>query len=163
MKQTALVLEVTPTDSLAAFVDPTEPAGIEGSAQGSSKDSTNHGKEAQNADYETQFSFHNRSRKFLTWSDLKSTENNEGTIDISLSSLSECVVDLVSGCEAPSSSSQPPRTIRAFHAKGLRRCIIVMPNVQGSALIHDCEDCVIAVSAYQVRTFALNVSRLNSL
>jgi hypothetical protein len=152
VKQTTLAPEATAKDSPTASVDS---AVIEGSIQGSSKDSSNHGIEAQNADSETQFGFHDRSREFLTWSDLKSTENKEGTTDISLSSLSECVVNLVSGCEAPSSGSQPPRTIRAFHAKGLRRCVIMMPNVQGSALIHDCEDCVIAVSAYQVRTFAL--------
>jgi hypothetical protein len=106
--------------------------------------------EIQNLDAKAQSGFHDRSREFLTWSDLKLTDNTEGTTDISLSSLSECVVNLV---ETVSTDSHP-RTIRAFYAKGLRRCIIMMPNIQGSGLLHDCEDCIIAVSPYQVRDFA---------
>jgi hypothetical protein len=90
--------------------------------------------------------FHNRSHEYITLPPTASQDSHDrlssGT-EISLSSLSDCVVDLTA-------ASTQIGVIRAFHVRDLRRCIVVMPYVEGSALIHSCEDCIIAVGCHQV-------------
>jgi len=143
-------------DHDTASGNPTKPTFIATSAQDMPEAGISLEGESQNTDPERAPGFHGLKREFLTWSDLKLTEGHEDDIDISFSALSECIVNMI---EEPGSSAvdgRKPRVIRAFHAKGLRRCIIMLPNVQGSALIRDCEDCIIAVSCYQVRTIALD-------
>jgi hypothetical protein len=94
--------------------------------------------------------FHNRSHEYITLppavsqnSDTKPHDKLSSGTEISLFSLSDCVVNLTA-------ARTQIGVIRAFHVRDLRRCIIVMPYVEGSALIHSCEDCIIAVGCHQV-------------
>jgi len=94
--------------------------------------------------------FHNRSHEYITLppvaaqnSDAQPHDKLSSGTEISLSSLSDCVVNLTA-------ASTQIGVIRAFHVRDLQRCIIVMPYVEGSALIHRCEDCIIAVGCHQV-------------
>ncbi|KIM24977.1 hypothetical protein M408DRAFT_225726 [Serendipita vermifera MAFF 305830] len=108
------------------------------------------GHNSQTKEIETpEFGFHNRSKEYLTLNDLKLSQNdgNTSNTDVIISFLSECIVNLLER-DGTSTVATP---IRALHAKGLRKCIIMMPDVQGSALIQDCEDCIIAISCHQFR------------
>ncbi|KAG8771214.1 hypothetical protein FRC16_005979 [Serendipita sp. 398] len=98
---------------------------------------------------------HNRSGERLTLSEIiettsppdvaESVEQGLNRFDVSLASLSNCIVDLVGR------SDLLPGVLGAFHARDLKRCIIIVPSIKGSALIHDCSDCIIAVACHQFR------------
>jgi hypothetical protein len=101
---------------------------------------------------------HDRSGQFLTASDLftpsdqtssTSTQERDRITDISLSSLSNCIVDLTKR----SSDALSTTTIRALHITGLKRCIVLVSFVEGSALIHDCEQCIIVLACRQVSRY----------
>ncbi|KAG8765919.1 hypothetical protein FRC15_006695 [Serendipita sp. 397] len=98
---------------------------------------------------------HNRSGERLTLSEIiettsppdvaDSVEQGLNRFDVSLASLSNCIIDLVGR------SDLLPGVLSAFHARDLKRCIIIVPSIRGSALIHDCSDCIIAVACHQFR------------
>ncbi|KAI0942994.1 hypothetical protein AcW1_002743 [Taiwanofungus camphoratus] len=72
--------------------------------------------------------------------------------DLTISDLDHCIVDLV--------SSEPPRgtpsyttsfSITALHIRNVRNSILILPKIEGSALIHDLTRCIIAVGCHQFR------------
>ncbi|CAG8745698.1 12778_t:CDS:2, partial [Acaulospora colombiana] len=105
---------------------------------------------------------HDLSDQFLTGSDLfahstaselldnASTPEQDRATDISLSSLTNCVVDLTTRPGNALSAT----TVRALHVTGLKRCIILTSFVDGSALIHDCEQCVFVLAFRQTSQHA---------
>ncbi|KAG8826729.1 hypothetical protein FRC19_007963 [Serendipita sp. 401] len=107
---------------------------------------------------------HNRSGERLTLSEIiettsppdvaESVEQGLNRFDVSLASLSNCIVDLVGR------SDLLPGVLGAFHARDLKRCIIIVPSIKGSALIHDCSDCIIAVACHQVDIVASPIGTL---
>ena len=66
--------------------------------------------------------------------------------DLSISDLDGCVVDLLSSALAPQ-----PLTFNALHARNVRNTVLLLPFVEGSAMIHDMDNCVIVLGCHQVR------------
>ncbi|KAF9515906.1 hypothetical protein BS47DRAFT_1341508 [Hydnum rufescens UP504] len=72
----------------------------------------------------------------------------------SASHLDSCVVDLVptlsSAPEAAATSDKSSFQITALHIRSLKNTILLAPVIPGSVLVHDCENCIIAVGCHQV-------------
>lgn len=60
--------------------------------------------------------------------------------DVALTNLTDCTINLV--------HTSP---LGAIHIKNLKRCVLVMPPVSGSMLLHDCEGCTIIGACHQVK------------
>ncbi|EJD52089.1 TBCC-domain-containing protein [Auricularia subglabra TFB-10046 SS5] len=78
---------------------------------------------------------HDATDKYIDASSLASASG-----ELTLSSLSGCIVDLRSGVD-----------IVSVHANGLRRTVLLLPQIQGSILLDDCKECVIVVACHQFR------------
>ncbi|KAF9920993.1 hypothetical protein FBU30_009030 [Linnemannia zychae] len=60
--------------------------------------------------------------------------------DVALTNLTDCTVNLV--------HTLP---LGAIHIKNLKRCVLVIPPVSGSILLHDCEGCTLVGACHQSR------------
>ncbi|KAI8357694.1 tubulin binding cofactor C-domain-containing protein [Mortierella sp. GBAus27b] len=61
--------------------------------------------------------------------------------DVALTNLVDCTINLV----------HPAIPLGAIHIKNLKRCILVIPPVSGSILLHDCEGCTLIGACHQSR------------
>ncbi|CAO1630377.1 unnamed protein product [Sympodiomycopsis kandeliae] len=64
-----------------------------------------------------------QSQRFFSFEDLPNASNGSDGFSLSLSHLTECVLDF----------RTPPKPIVAIHATNLSRCILLLPEIQGSA------------------------------
>ncbi|KAF9104903.1 hypothetical protein BGX29_001035 [Mortierella sp. GBA35] len=60
--------------------------------------------------------------------------------DVALTNLTDCTINLV--------HTLP---LGAIHIKNLKRCVLVIPPVSGSILLHDCEGCTLVGACHQSR------------
>ncbi|KAF9341565.1 hypothetical protein BGZ91_006643 [Linnemannia elongata] len=60
--------------------------------------------------------------------------------DVALTNLTDCTINLV--------HTLP---LGAIHIKNLKRCVLVIPPVSGSILLHDCEGCTLIGACHQSR------------
>lgn len=60
--------------------------------------------------------------------------------DVALTNLTDCTINLV--------HTLP---LGAIHIKNLKRCVLVIPPVSGSILLHDCEGCTLIGACHQVK------------
>ncbi|KAF9914776.1 hypothetical protein BX616_007574 [Lobosporangium transversale] len=60
--------------------------------------------------------------------------------DVALTNLTDCTVNLVHNIP-----------LGAIHIKNLKRCVLVIPPVSGSILLHDCEGCTLIGACHQSR------------
>ena len=89
------------------------------------------------------------SHRYLTREDLPS---HPAQSDLSISDLDHCIVNLLpSALSSSSSGIDTPLIISALHARNLSDCVVLLPGVDGSALIHDLERCVVVLGCHQVR------------
>lgn len=96
----------------------------------------------------TQLSISNRQNSWLT---LESLDAAPGVLpsqsSLSISELSSCVVNLL----APTSvESKPTVHVNALHIRRMRRVVLIAGYIDGSLLIHDCEDCLLILGCRQV-------------
>lgn len=66
-----------------------------------------------------------QSQRLFTFDDLPKATNGCDGLSLSLSHLTECVLDF----------RQPPKAILAIHATNLTRCVLLLPKIEGSALL----------------------------
>jgi hypothetical protein len=64
--------------------------------------------------------------------------------DVALTNLTDCTINLV--------HTLP---LGAIHIKNLKRCVLVIPPVSGSILLHDCEGCTLIGACHQVHTICI--------
>jgi len=69
--------------------------------------------------------------------------NVKGEYTLSLSNISDSVVDLRSTPNAED-------TLKSLHVSKLDRCVLVTDGMAGSAMLHDCTDCILVLGAHQV-------------
>ncbi|KAF8153247.1 tubulin binding cofactor C-domain-containing protein [Crassisporium funariophilum] len=88
--------------------------------------------------------------KYLTRSSLP--EHPEHS-DLSISDLDSCIVNLL-----PATSTTDTATgkdthlkISALHARNLTNCVLLLPSIDGSALLYDLSHCVIVLGCHQFR------------
>ncbi|KAF9905795.1 hypothetical protein EC991_001271 [Linnemannia zychae] len=74
--------------------------------------------------------------------DIPATPNTtiEKPKDVALTNLTDCTINLV--------HTLP---LGAIHIKNLKRCVLVIPPVSGSILLHDCEGCTLIGACHQSR------------
>jgi len=66
--------------------------------------------------------------------------------DLVISELDNCIVDLL----APSRGVSNELKASALHVRNLTRCVLLLPPVAGSALLHDLTDCTVVLGCHQV-------------
>ncbi len=105
---------------------------------------------------EAQSSYHlslsGYSHKYLSWSSLPPSLSS--TSDLSISDLSNCIVNLLATPSTASvgrSTSGEIRTFTALHIRNLVDTVLILPPINGSALIHDLKHCTIVLGCHQVR------------
>ena len=96
----------------------------------------------------THLSLSSHSHRYLTREDLPS---HPAQSDLSISDLDHCIVNLLPSASSSGSGIDTPLIISALHARNLSDCVVLLPGVDGSALIHDLERCVVVLGCHQVR------------
>ncbi|KAF8923813.1 tubulin binding cofactor C-domain-containing protein [Dissophora ornata] len=85
--------------------------------------------------------FEDRSGEHLFIGSLPVPAGDGGTAkDVALTNLTDCTVNLVHNIP-----------LGAIHIKNLKRCMLVIPPVSGSILLHDCEGCTLIGACHQSR------------
>lgn len=85
------------------------------------------------------------SHQYLTWASLPTPPGP--TSDLSLSDLDHCIVNLL----PEEANATSPCAFTALHIRNVTNTILILPIVDGSALIHDMTNCVMALGCHQVR------------
>ncbi|KAF9045246.1 tubulin binding cofactor C-domain-containing protein [Panaeolus papilionaceus] len=92
----------------------------------------------------------NRENQYITRSNLP--EHTQRT-DLSVSDVKDCIIDLLpspeGGDTTPSSGEQ--LELSALHIRNVTNCVILLPLVGGSALLHDIVNCILVLGCHQFR------------
>jgi hypothetical protein len=72
--------------------------------------------------------------------------------DLALADLKNCVVDLLPSTAAGGLEEGKPLNLTALHVRNLKDCVVLLPHIAGSALLHDMDRCVILLGSHQVRS-----------
>ncbi|KAF8958938.1 tubulin binding cofactor C-domain-containing protein [Flammula alnicola] len=91
-------------------------------------------------------SLSSHSHKYLTRSDLP---DHPQQTDLSVSDLDNCIVDLLPSITNGGLGEY--MIISALHARNLTNCVLLLPAIEGSALLHDLTRCVIVLGSHQFR------------
>ncbi|KAI0089468.1 tubulin binding cofactor C-domain-containing protein [Irpex rosettiformis] len=84
------------------------------------------------------------SSSYLSWSSIPPP--NAAATDLAISDLKRCVVNLL-----PHGSDNPGRVISALHVRNLTDTVLLLPRIEGSALLHDMKNCMIILGCHQFR------------
>ncbi|KZT04949.1 TBCC-domain-containing protein [Laetiporus sulphureus 93-53] len=95
----------------------------------------------------TTFSLSGYSHEYLTFSSFPASTAIDAS-DLVISDLDHCVVNLLPSTPA---DLQSKLKITALHARNVRNCILLLPQIEGSALLHDLSRCVIVLGCHQYR------------
>lgn len=87
-------------------------------------------------------------RQYLSWSSVPTL--TVSTTDLSISDLDHCIVNL-----QDNSLNTQSLVFTALHIRNVRNSVLLLPSIQGSAMIHDMKNCVAVLSCHQVRNHAL--------
>lgn len=66
--------------------------------------------------------------------------------DLTISDLDHCVVNLL----AATTDGHAPFAITALHIRNIRNSILILPRIEGSALLHDLSSCIVVLGCHQV-------------
>jgi tubulin-specific chaperone C len=91
------------------------------------------------------FSSHTHSR--LSLQSISTLVAGTPSFDLTISDLDRCIVDLCGTAGTVSPLKQ--LSLTALHARDLRDTILILPNVQGSILLHNLHRCTVIVSCHQ--------------
>lgn len=85
-----------------------------------------------------------RTHQYLSWTSVPSM--TVSATDLSISDLDGCVVNFLGD-----SKDAPPLTFTALHMRNVRNTVLLLPFIQGSAMIHDMSNSVTVLGCHQVR------------
>ena len=80
---------------------------------------------------------------YITWTSLPLSKSS--ATDLAISNLTRCVVNLL-----PDDSNNTT-SISALHVRNLTDTVLLLPRIDGSALLHDMKNCTIVLGCHQVR------------
>ncbi|KAH9481509.1 Tubulin-folding cofactor C [Psilocybe cubensis] len=89
-----------------------------------------------------------KSHQYITRASLP--EHPQQT-DLALSDLDNCVVNLLPPIPSISDGRTESLILTALHARNLTNCIILLPSIEGSALLHDMSNCILVLGSHQFR------------
>ena len=81
--------------------------------------------------------------RYISWSSLPLSRSS--ATDLAISNLTRCVVNLL-----PDDSNNTT-SISALHVRNLTDTVLLLPRIDGSALLHDMKNCTIVLGCHQVR------------
>ncbi|KAJ7151461.1 tubulin binding cofactor C-domain-containing protein [Mycena crocata] len=96
----------------------------------------------------TNLSLSSHSLRYLSKASLPSASQAS---DLTISDLNKCIVNLLTDVDGNSSSVLE---ISALHVRNLTDCILLLPILRGSVLIHDLRRCILVVGCHQFRMHA---------
>ncbi|KIP09930.1 hypothetical protein PHLGIDRAFT_125915 [Phlebiopsis gigantea 11061_1 CR5-6] len=85
-----------------------------------------------------------QTHQYLSWPSVSSL--TVSTTDLSISDLDFCVVNFLGD-----SADAQPLTFTALHVRNVRNTVLVLPFIQGSAMIHGASNSVIVLGCHQFR------------
>lgn len=88
-----------------------------------------------------------RSHEFL---DLSALPASVTATDLSISDLDHCVVYMLPGPSLDGNAPARNVKITALHVRNVKNSVLIMPIVEGSALLHDLSRCILALGCHQV-------------
>ncbi|TFY63127.1 hypothetical protein EVJ58_g3433 [Rhodofomes roseus] len=102
---------------------------------------------SSNATPSTGVTISGRSHEFI---DLSSLPPSVSATDLIISDLDHCVLYML---PRPGLEDDTARDVRitALHARNVRNSVLIMPMIEGSALLHDVSQCVLALGCHQYR------------
>jgi hypothetical protein len=128
----------TTTTTTTAIPAPTETVTNETSA---SVDTTIHG--------ESTYKIHERQQAHIC---LRQTVSEHTTQTLRndgyLADLTDCIVDL----RLPDATNQTYQPLSALHVNRLKRCLVLVGTVDGSVMLHDCQQCIFILACRQVNS-----------
>ncbi|THH31831.1 hypothetical protein EUX98_g2345 [Antrodiella citrinella] len=86
----------------------------------------------------------NHTGQYLTSSSLPVSSSTAGS-ELTISDIDHCIVDLVSN------QGEGSNAITAVHVKNVKRSVLLLPSMSGSAILHDVENTVLAIGCHQFR------------
>ncbi|KAH7910918.1 tubulin binding cofactor C-domain-containing protein [Hygrophoropsis aurantiaca] len=87
---------------------------------------------------------HSLSSLYITSNDLSRPAISGDQPEVSLSDIDRCIVNLASSTE-----SMP--LISAVHVRKLSNSVLLLPNIQGSVMLHELSNCVVVTGCHQFR------------
>lgn len=132
-----------------AFKRKANPSAASTSAS-SMKQSTLPVKLAENTSAFTGVVISGRNHEFL---DLSALPGSATATDLSISDLDHCVVYMLPGPSLDGNAPARNVKITALHVRDVKNSVLIMPIVEGSALLHDLSRCTLALGCHQVRSF----------
>ncbi|KAL8293561.1 hypothetical protein RQP46_000262 [Phenoliferia psychrophenolica] len=84
--------------------------------------------------------------RYLTTADLPPAAADSNALVVS--DLDACFVDLLAGA----GGSDELGKVSALYLYDLKRTVVLIPPIEGSVMLHGCEDCLIVVGGHQVRS-----------
>ncbi|PCH37432.1 hypothetical protein WOLCODRAFT_134530 [Wolfiporia cocos MD-104 SS10] len=93
-----------------------------------------------------------RSQEFLGLSSL-SLGQNQVSSDLTLSDIERCIVCLLPSDRSDATTSTSPSTLKitSLHVRNVRNSVLILPKIEGSALLHDVSLSVIVLGCHQYR------------
>ncbi|EMD36984.1 hypothetical protein CERSUDRAFT_155385 [Gelatoporia subvermispora B] len=92
-----------------------------------------------------------QTHRYLTLSSLPVLQSSESS-DLAISEISHCIINLTPlAGDAQEASAAPPSYFTALHARNITDSILILPHINGSALLHDLTRCIIVLGCHQFR------------
>ncbi|KAI8057823.1 tubulin binding cofactor C-domain-containing protein [Syncephalis plumigaleata] len=100
------------------------------------------------------FELRDRSNEYVTLTRYLSDQSASAIAtmnDGALTNITDCIVDLRLPAMMESSDKVAYRSLSALHIRQLKRCIVLLGNIEGSVMLHDCEQCILIMACRQFR------------
>ncbi|GAA5901955.1 GTPase-activating protein CIN2 [Sporobolomyces salmoneus] len=100
----------------------------------------------------TPFKLSSRSNEYLCFDSLPST-NGVQSETLLLQDLSSCFVDLLppSTGAFPATGQDSKSTFPTMYLSGLKDCTVLLPKIEGSIMVHNCQGCELVLGGHQFR------------
>ncbi|KAK9896947.1 hypothetical protein P389DRAFT_194595 [Cystobasidium minutum MCA 4210] len=87
-----------------------------------------------------------RTLEYITLASLDDTSTS-----VSLNSLDRCIVDLTHYSRGSDNAEDPQDSIPALYLENISNCLVIAPDIKGSALIHNAQNCIFILKCHQFR------------
>ncbi|GAA5955443.1 hypothetical protein JCM3765_006780 [Sporobolomyces pararoseus] len=100
----------------------------------------------------TSLTLSSRTNEYLSFDSLPSTDCSHQEA-LLLQDLSNCFVELIppSNQSFSSADDASKASFPAVYLSGLKACTVLLPTIQGSVMVHECEECELVLGGHQFR------------
>ncbi|KAI9594416.1 tubulin binding cofactor C-domain-containing protein [Syncephalis fuscata] len=100
------------------------------------------------------FEIRDQSGQYTALADQLAGDVSKATLatnDCALTNMTNCIIDLRLPATDTSTGSNAYRPLSALHIRKLKRCIVLVGNVEGSIMLHECQQCIFLMACRQFR------------